>query len=98
MATQTSRKRAERPAIVRKPGLRGGAPTIADTGIRVSDVVAQLRLAGTTQGVRKAFPHLSLAQIRTALSFYEQNRDEIDEYIGEEEAMASEFTWRLPST
>ena len=98
MATQTSRKRAERPQIVRKPGLRGGAPTIAGTGIRVSDVVAQLRLAGTIQGVKEAFPHLSLAQIRTALGFYEHNKDEIDEYIGEDEAVASEFTWRLPST
>jgi uncharacterized protein (DUF433 family) len=83
---------------VRVPGIRGGAPTIAGTGIRVSDVVGYLKLQGSVHGVQKALPHLTIAQIRTALRFYEQNKDEIDEYIGEEEAMASEFTWRLPST
>jgi uncharacterized protein (DUF433 family) len=98
VATQTSRKRAERPAIVRKPGLRGGSPTIAGTGIRVSDVVNYLRLHGSPRGVQKALPHLTLAQIRTALSFYDKNKDEIDQYISEEDDMASEFTWRLPST
>ena len=91
MATQTSRKRAERPAIVRKPGVMGGSPTIAGHRIRVADIVGQLRLSGDVEGVHKAYPHLTMAQIRVALDFYEKNKDEIDEYMREEEALASEF-------
>lgn len=91
MATQTSRKRAERPAIVRKPGVMGGSPTIAGHRIRVADIIGQLRLYGDVAGVHKAYPHLSMAQIKVALDFYEKNKDEIDEYMREEEALASEF-------
>jgi uncharacterized protein (DUF433 family) len=91
MATQTSRKRADRPAIVRVPGIRGGAPTIAGTGIRVSDVVAYFRMYGNPRGVQRALPHLTIAQIKVALDFYKKNKDEIDDYIREEEALASEF-------
>ena len=91
MATQTSRKRAERPAIVRKPGVMGGSPTIAGHRIRVADIVGQLRLYGDVAGVHKAYPHLSMAQIKIALDFYEKHKDEIDEYMREEEALASEF-------
>jgi len=91
MATQTSRKRAERPAIVRKPGVCGGAPTIAGHRIRVADIVSQLRLSGDIKGVHKAFPHLTMAQIKGALDFYKANKQEIDEFIQEEEALASEF-------
>lgn len=98
MATQTSRKRAERPAIVRKPGLRGGAPTIAGTGIRVSDIVAYWRMYGDVRRIRDALPHLTLAQIRTALKFYDANKNEIDTYINEEEALASAHRGRQSFT
>jgi len=98
MATQTSRKRAERPAIVRKPGVCGCSPTIAGHRIRVADIVGQLRLNRDVEGIHKAYPHLTMAQIKVALAFYDEHKDEIDEYMREEEALASEFTWRLPST
>jgi uncharacterized protein (DUF433 family) len=90
MATQTSRKRAERPSIVRKTGVMGGAPTIAGHRIRVADIVTKLRLHGDPAGVHKAYPHLTMAQIKVALDFYEKHKDEIDQYIREEEALASE--------
>jgi len=98
MATQTSRKRAERPAIVRKPGVCGGSPTIAGHRIRVTDMVGQLRLHGDVAGVHKAYPHLTMAQIKVALDFYEKHKEEIDEYIREEEALASEFRGRQTFT
>lgn len=91
MAAQTSRRRSERPSIVRKPGVMGGSPTIAGHRIRVADIVSQLRLRGDVAGVYNAYPHLTLAQIKVALAFYEKHKDEIDDYIREEEALASEF-------
>lgn len=75
----------------------GGSPTLAGHRIRVADIVGQLRLYGDVNGVHEAYPHLTMAQIKVALDFYEK-QDEIDEYMQEEEKLASEFTWRLPST
>jgi len=98
MATQTRRKRAERPAIVRKPGVMGGSPTIAGHRIRVADIVGQFRLCGNVEGVHEAYPHLTMAQINVALDFYEKNKDEVDQYMREEEALASEFRGRQSFT
>jgi uncharacterized protein (DUF433 family) len=76
----------------------GGSPTIAGHRIRVADIVGQLRLCEDLKGVHKAYPHLTMAQIKVALEFYEKHKDEIDEYMREEQALAARFTWRLPST
>jgi len=46
---------------------------------------------GNPKGVQRALPHLTIAQIKVALDFYEKNKDEIDDYIREEETLASEF-------
>lgn len=66
-------------AIVRDVVRRGGAPIIAGTGTRVTDVAARYELLGTSPDeIAAALPHLSLAQIHCALSYYYQHKDAFD--------------------
>lgn len=79
--TATSRKRpvASGPRIVRDPAIRGGAPIIAGTGLRVSDVAICYELRGMSPGdIVAAFPHVTLAQVHCALSYYYQHKAAFD--------------------
>ena len=90
MKTRTTRGkgRREEQAITRTSGVRGGSPCIAGTGIRVADVVAYKdRLGYSPRDIVKALPHLTLPQVQAALDFYARNKEEIDEYIAEEDAI-----------
>lgn len=90
MRTRTSHKRParEEPGITRTPGIRGGSPCIAGTGIRVADIVRhRYELGETPQDTAKALPHLSVEQVETALRFYEKNKAEIDAYIAHEDKL-----------
>ena len=75
--------------IVRTLGIVGGEPRIANTRIRVRDIM----LARDTQGltpeeiVATVYPHLSLAQIYAALAYYEDHRAEIAEFQNREQEL-----------
>jgi len=54
----------EHPYIERRRGVRGGAPVIAGTGIRVLDVAIRYEVMGMTpEEIMVALPHLALPQI-----------------------------------
>ena len=73
--------------ITRTPGIKGGEPTVAGTRVGVRDVVCTLRLGGHTPETlaAEAFPHLTLAQVYDALSYYHDHRAEMDEVIARKE-------------
>jgi uncharacterized protein (DUF433 family) len=55
----------------------------------VADIVGYKdRLGYTPRQIVKALPHLHLAQVEAALKFYAQNKEEIDSYISDEDAIA----------
>lgn len=87
MKTNTSRRgKRQEPAITRTPEIRNGAPCIAGTGIRVLDIVYQTQAGYTPDEIADTvYPHLTVAQVKVALAFYESNRPEIDEYIRRDE-------------
>jgi uncharacterized protein (DUF433 family) len=59
--------------------VRGGAPVIAGTGIKVLDVAVRYEVMGMTSGdIMVALPHFGLAQIQAALSYYYAHKQEID--------------------
>jgi uncharacterized protein (DUF433 family) len=66
--------------IVCTPGIVAGEPRIADTRIRVRDVVlARDNQAVTPEEiVATIYPQLSLAQVYAALAYYEDHRSEVD--------------------
>lgn len=74
--------------------MRGGAPIIAGTGIRVVDIVRYRDLYKDDDPVARtieALPHISEAQINAALKFYKGHRDEIDRYMEAEDRLADEL-------
>ena len=75
-----------------------GAPIIAGTRVRVSDVVRHRNLLGSVAGVKRALPHLTRGQIGVALKYYTENREDIDSEIQEEDALLAEARKRRAST
>ena len=67
------------PHVWRRPGVCGGRPVIRGTRIAVGLVVEHgLRGGATPEEMLRAWPHLTLAQIYDALSFYYDHKAEID--------------------
>jgi uncharacterized protein (DUF433 family) len=73
--------KTEHPYIVRKSGVCGGSPIIDGSRITVR-LIAQLVKTGTSaEEILASYPHLSLAQIYDAISYYFDHREEIDQDI-----------------
>ena len=71
----------EHPYIVRQDGILGGEPTIKGTRTSVRSVVLQWRLLGDVAEIPRHLPHLSMAAVFDALSYYSDHTEEINEYI-----------------
>lgn len=67
--------------IESKPGVLGGEPVIKGTRVSVRSIVLKWRLGYSPEEMVQAMPHLTLAQVFEAMSYYSDNRKEIDEYI-----------------
>ena len=62
-----------------RPGVRGGAPVIVGTGIKVLDVAVRYEVMGMTpEEIMVALPHLDLPQIHAALSYYYAHKADLD--------------------
>lgn len=77
--------------IIRSPGIRGGQPRIAGTGVTVQRVVGWYKLGLSPEEIANEFGHLTLAQVYAALTYYHANRDEIEAAIAAEEEMAEQL-------
>ena len=60
--------------ISRTPGVRGGRPTIAGTGISVRAIAVDSNLGESPEEIAANRPHLSLAQVHAALAYYCANK------------------------
>jgi len=71
----------EYPQIEKVPGICGGSPKIIGTRFTVRSVVTYiLKLGMTPEELVYEFPHLTLAQIHSALSYYYEHPDEMVVY------------------
>jgi uncharacterized protein (DUF433 family) len=78
MAKTKSKAKAEG-YIDRRSVVRGGAPVIAGTGIKVLDVAVRYEVMGMTpEEIMVALPHLDLPRIHAALSYYYAHKTELD--------------------
>lgn len=69
----------EYPYVEQRAGVRGGAPVITGTGIRVLDVAVRYEVMRMTpEEIMVALPHLTLPQIHAALSYYYAHKTELD--------------------
>lgn len=67
--------------IESKPGVCGGEPVIKGTRVPVRSIVLKWRLGYAPEEMVQAIPHITLAQVFEALSYYSDNQAEIDDYI-----------------
>ncbi len=64
--------------IVKRPGTVGGKPTIAGTRIKVSEIVLNYLGAGNSIAeILRRYPHLTPAQLHSALAYFYDHPDEI---------------------
>jgi uncharacterized protein (DUF433 family) len=93
MATDTSSIGTIYAHIVHTPGTLGGEARIDGHRIRVRDiVVARDRGALTPEEiVATVYPHLTLAQVYSALAYYEDHHREIEEAFESEQRLVEEF-------
>ena len=75
----TPAKQLKHPYITTNRKIRGGNPVISGTGIQVLDIAIRYELMGMSpEDIIVALPHLNLSQVHDALSYYYENKNEID--------------------
>ncbi len=89
--TRTAPASTKHPYVEIRPGVCGGQPVITGTRFPVRSVAIQvLRQGLTPEELVREFPHLTLAQVYDALSYYYDHRKEIDADI----ALNTERRWK----
>jgi uncharacterized protein (DUF433 family) len=76
MTSQTDHK-----YIVRNDRILSGEPIIAGTRTSVRAVVENWRRGASPECIPHSLPHLTVAQVFDALSYYSDYQEEIDGYI-----------------
>ncbi len=79
--------------IVRTPSVMSGEPRIAGHRICVRDIVAARDLGGLTpeEIITSVYPELTLAEVYSALAYYEDHRDEITQATRNETQIIKRF-------
>lgn len=86
------------PYIVKNKDICNGSPIIEGTRTRVIDIVVEYELLGhTPDEIVRSHPYVSLHQIHDALSFYYENRVEIDEIIKQDRELITRLKMKYPS-
>jgi uncharacterized protein (DUF433 family) len=71
----------EHPYVVTDREILGGEPIVKGTRTPVRAVVETWRLGVAPEEIPQRMPHLSLAQVFDALSYYSDHQDEINGHI-----------------
>jgi uncharacterized protein (DUF433 family) len=88
----------QHPYIEQRPEIAQGKPVITGTRIKVSQIALEYeRLGWTPDQIVDAHPHLSLAQVHDALSYYYDHQTEIDADLVAEKKLADELRQRYPA-
>lgn len=66
------------PYVTQKEGIQGGEPVIIGTRTPVRSIVFYHKMGDTPEEILDKYPHLTLAQIYDALSYYYDHKEEID--------------------
>jgi uncharacterized protein (DUF433 family) len=80
--------------IDREPGVRGGRPRVAGTGVTVMRIAGWYKSGLSPEEIALEYGHLSLAQVHAALAYYHANVEEIEAELAAEELVASELDSR----
>jgi len=72
--------------IAQTPGICGGRPRIAGTGVSIRRIVGWYKMGFSPEEIADQYGHLNLAQVHAALAFYHANREQIEAELLEEDA------------
>ena len=72
--------------IVETPGVCGGRPRIAGTGVSIRHIAGWYKMGRSPEEIADQYGHLNLAQVHAALAYYHANQAEVDTELAEEEA------------
>lgn len=64
--------------IVKTPDVCGGVARIDGTRIRIIDIVVPYRVGKSPEEIVEMYPHINIAAVHAALSYYFSNRKEIE--------------------
>ena len=67
--------------IVKDYQILGGEPIIKETRTPVRAIVETWRMGVAPEEIPKGMPHLTLAQVFGALTYYSDHQDEINDFI-----------------
>ena len=79
------------------PGVRGGKPRIAGTRITVADLAILYLRMGQSLDLIAGKYHLPIASVYAAMAYYYDHREEIEQSIQADEALANSLQSKYPS-
>ncbi len=71
--------------IEQTPGIRGGRPCVAGTGVSVLRIAGWYKLGWSPEEISRRIGHVSLAQVHAALAYYHANQDAMEAEMAAEE-------------
>ena len=93
-----SKETTSHPYIIINKDVCGGSPIIEGTRTRVIDIAIEYEVLGRSPDeIIRSHPHVSLYHIHDALSYYYENRDELDQKIKQDQKLISKLKVNFPS-
>ena len=84
--------------VVKNKDICGGSPIIEGTRTRVIDIAIEYEILGhSPDEIIDSHPHLNLPQVHDALSFYYENRHELDQKAEQDEEFIAPLKKKIPS-
>ncbi|MGL5059353.1 MAG: DUF433 domain-containing protein [Microcoleus sp.] len=74
--------------IATNPGIHNGCPIVAGTGVTVRRIAIDYQMGMSAEEIAREIPHLTLAQVDAALTYYHANKEAIEADIAAQEAEA----------
>ncbi len=76
-----SKIKVQHPHVIRREGVQGGSPIIEGTRIPVSTIIVWYKQGKDVDEIVELYPHLTLAQVHDALSYYFDHQEEMEKEI-----------------
>lgn len=92
------RESTNHPFIVKNIDICGGSPIVEGTRTRVIDIAIEYEMLGRSPDeIISSHPQLNLSQVHDALSFYYENRDELDQKAAQDQEFIAQMKKKIPS-
>ncbi len=92
MSKGVAGKKSQHPYVTVDPKIGKGYPVVKGTRTKVIDIAIRYNLMGASADqIVEQFPHLSLAQVHDALSYYYENKSKIDLRSQKDQVLVAEL-------